>query len=56
MYSIVIPIIFQQQCNPNQFSIEETKVSFCSIHNKLVNGKYPESKENYSTQSNIKVS
>ena len=39
MYDIIISIIFQQQCDPNQFNIEETEVSFSSTHNNLVNDK-----------------
>ena len=42
MCNIIISSIFHQQCDPNQFSLEETEVSFSSIHNKLVNYKYPE--------------
>ena len=31
MHILIIPIIFQQQCDPNQFSMEETEVLFSSI-------------------------
>ena len=34
---IIMPNIFHQQCDSNQFSLEETEVLFSSIHNKLVN-------------------
>ena len=33
MYNTIIPIIFQQQSDLNQFSMEETEVLFSSIHN-----------------------
>ena len=30
-----MPNIFHQQCDPTQFGMEETEVSFSSIHNKF---------------------
>ena len=35
MYNTIVPNIFHGQCEPTQFSTEETEVSFSSIHNKL---------------------
>ena len=35
MFNTIMPNIFLQQYDPTQFSIEETEVSFNSIHIKL---------------------
>ena len=44
-----------QVCDPNQFSMENTEVSFNTIHYKLVDEKYPACKLTYQTPRNIEL-
>ena len=51
MYNTIVPNIFHGQCEPTQFSTEETEVSFSSIHNKLAITNIQSQKLNYPTPS-----